>query len=47
MKPIIISLSGSARHGKGESCNIIERKLKSINKKCLNILQKIELDGNY
>lgn len=37
MKPTIINLSGSARHGKGESCNIIERKLNAIDKKCLQI----------
>jgi len=37
MKPIIITVSGQARAGKGETCNILERKFNEIGKRCLQI----------
>lgn len=37
MKPTIINVGGEARHGKGSTCNYIEKKIKTINKKCLQI----------
>lgn len=41
-KPIIISLSGSAQHGKDSSVDIIQRKLELMDKRCLHVAY-----GNY